>query len=53
MFYDAPRFNLMNEIQHPLSEKIAGGVDRDNGRDDQDQGAKSINQKFEHESFLD
>jgi hypothetical protein len=53
VFHDAPSFNLMEEFQHPLSEEIAGGVDRCNCRDDQDQGAESIYQKFEHERFLD
>ena len=52
MLHDATGVDLMDEFQHPFSEKIAGRVDSANQRYEQDQGAKPIYQEFEHGCFL-
>jgi hypothetical protein len=53
MSHGVPDIKLMDELQHPPSEKIAGDVDGCHCHAHQDQGAKSIYQKLEHEGFLD
>jgi len=49
VFHDPPGFHLMDELQHPFSEEIAGNVNRGKQRDEQYQRAESIYQEFEHE----
>lgn len=52
MFRDLLEIIVLNEFQHPRTDKIAGDVDHGNCHDDQDQWTEAIDQKLEHESFL-
>jgi hypothetical protein len=51
--HGVPDIKLVDELQHPPSEKISGDVDGSHCHDHQDQRANSIYQKLEHEGFLD